>query len=281
MAVSFKPLTSTFAAEVVGFDFSQIDTPEVRDQLKSAFEKYRLLVFKNLDIDADQQAKLGEVFGEHAEPTSAPQEFIDKLPSERNTVYVSNQRPDGMLGNGELAYHHDHLFDADPLRIIMLYGVEVPKAGGATKFRSCADAYKLLDSDTREQAEKVECLHLFDFYETLGNYDMSGERDMVFSLEKAPPEAPRHWQPLIWRDPATGERVPWVNFGSVVDFKGVDLEEGKALLGNILDYAAQGNEYIHQWNVGDAVIWNNLHLQHARIPFDPTQARTLRRSTLM
>ena len=39
--------------------------------------------------------------------------------------------------------------------------------------------------------------------------------------------------------------------------------------------------YTHHWRLGDLVLWNNRTFQHARMPFDESKPRTLRRTTLM
>lgn len=277
MTLEFRPLTSTFGAEVLGVDPSQPLDAETQKELRAGFDKYRMLLFRNAEMNAAQQARFGEVFGPHAPRPPVPEGMLPA--GEENTQYVSNRRADGILPNGELFYHQDHTFDEEPVRAIMLYGVEVPSAGGATKFRSCADIYKSMDEPTRALAETVNCLHLFDYTQDIQG--IGDDRQIVFSLDNVSPGAPRKWQPLVFRDPRGGDPSAWVIFASTADFEGVSFDEGVKLLGDILDQAEDVNEYHHQWRVGDALIWNNLHLQHARVAFESGEPRTLRRTTLM
>jgi len=39
--------------------------------------------------------------------------------------------------------------------------------------------------------------------------------------------------------------------------------------------------YAHDWRTGDMIFWDNLVLQHARLPFDPDVTRTLRRTAIV
>lgn len=287
MTLQLKPLSSTFGAEVVDFHpRDALESLPIQAELKDAFRTHKVLLFNAKGLTSAEQSGFGEIFGVH-QPILAPT-------PEQNTQFVSNNRADGMLANGELSYHQDNLFDEEPTRAIMLYGVEIPTSGGATKFRSCADMYNSMNGPTRERAEQVRILHLFDYKSELLNAPPFGteeykswligindERKVVFSLDTAPADAPRCWQPLVWRDPRDGEPALWCTIPGTVGFEGVSYEEGLQLLNEILDQCEGVNQYVHDWAVGDLLIWNNLHTQHARLPFSSDEPRTLRRSTLL
>lgn len=287
MPVVFKPLSKTFGVEVCDLDFASPLDPEVKEQLRAAFRQFNLLLVRDVGINTAEQAAFADIFGD---PAPLPVVSTAANVEEPETQYVSNTRSGGILPNGELAYHQDHLFDPEPVRAIMLYGVEVPASGSATKFRSCSDIYEHMSEPLRSNAENVRCLHLFDFESEAvkpptDNVEVwaSGlkDRDCPFSLETASPNAPRTWQPLIWRNPETGLATVWCNHGSTVAFEGATYEQGKALLNQIADVAEGVDDYVHDWRTGDLLLWNNLTLQHARLPFKSTESRTLRRSTIM
>lgn len=287
MTISFRPLDGTFGAEVLGVDPSQQLDASTKDILREAFDKYDMLILRDAQLDAAQQARFSQIFGP---PAPAPVVIGAPAPVEADTQYVSNNRSDGIIPEGEMAFHMDHVFDEDPLRIIMLYGIEVPGTGGATKFRATNDIYHSLDDDLREEAEATRCLHLFDFNSegvkgeggkpAPWDESLEGGRS-PFSLETASPGAPRAWQPLIWHNPRTGKPAVWCNPGTTIAFEDKSVDEGYDLLGRIQRKAAGVQEYAHDWRQGDLVLWNNLTLQHARTNFDPTEKRTLRRSALM
>lgn len=287
MHLSFKPITKTFGAEVVGYDPDGHIDDDTKDQLLKAFDDYDLLLLRDLQLNAAQQADFAHIFGR-----PAPQTLVapgSPAAAEPETQYVSNTRSDGIIPNGDMAYHMDHVFDAEPVRILMLYGVEVPGEGGGTKFRSCADIYERLDDRLKDKAEAVRCLHLFDPFNPAlkvepgrpAPWDEETEDGRsVFSLENASPMALKAWHPLVWRNPRSQKKAAWA-IRAVVDFEGISKDEGRALVSQMWEDAKQQNEYVHNWRTGDLVLWNNLMLQHGRTPFKPTEKRTLRRSQLL
>ena len=61
-------------------------------------------------------------------------------------------------------------------------------------------------------------------------------------------------------------------------FVGWDLDESDAVRAEIHRLAyADRNTYVHDWEVGDLIIWDNVALQHSRRPVPQDGPRTLRR----
>lgn len=287
MSISFRPLIKTFGAEVIGYDPSRDADEATKDQLRDAFDRYDLLLLRDVRFDAAQQARFSRIFGEPAPQTIVPPDGAPS--SESETTYVSNTRPDGIIPNGEMMYHMDHVFVPEPVRIIMLYGVEVPSQGGGTKFRSCADIYNNMNERQKAKAEAIRCLHLFDIFNEAikvepgkpAPWDEETEHGRsVFSLENASPHALMAWHPLVWQNPRSGKKSMWC-LRAPVAFEGADEEEARALIDEAWRDAKKLEEYVHDWRTGDLVLWNNLMMQHGRMPFQPTEKRTLRRSQLV
>ena len=51
---------------------------------------------------------------------------------EDETKYMSNNRIDGILGKGELDFHHDPLFQEVPLRALIISAIEITESGSET-----------------------------------------------------------------------------------------------------------------------------------------------------
>jgi len=83
------------------------------------------------------------------------------------------------------------------------------------------------------------------------------------------------------RHPTTGQELLTVNemhTDYVVSMDARESEETLRALWSVL-YAPE-NTYLHKWQVGDLVIWDNVALQHGR-PAPPADLpRTLRRVTM-
>ena len=270
MAIEIKPLTPHVGAEVIGLDLHGDYDAATAETLRDAFRKHHLLVVRQPGATDEDQIRFARVFGEISIRYSRANENTAS-----QTQYVSNARPDGILGDGEIVFHMDHVFYDTPLTAIALYGIDIPKSGSATKFRSAQALYEQLPDALRERARDVKILHLFNY-----QGDHTGWQDP----DEAPADSPRAWQPLVWTNPETGEQALWLSPLTTVGFEGIALEEGRRLIDELWNFAASADEpltYVHRWAPGDLVIWDNRMLHHARLPFPSTEPRTLRRSSIV
>lgn len=270
MTLQIKPLSQYVGAEIGGLDLHAPISPADAGELRSAFAKYHLLLIRDPKVSEDEQSAFGEVFGE-----IKIRHRYANVGEVKKTQYVSNTRKDEILGDGEIHYHQDHTFYEKPLSAIILYGVQVPQSGSATKFRKSGAILDKLPAELCARAEGVKCLHLY-------NYE--GDYTKWQDPSRAPANSPRAWQPLVWTNPKTNERALWAIPISTVAFEGISEEGGRQLIDDIWAFAANNDEdctYMHNWSAGDLLIWDNLMLQHARLPFDSNEPRTLRRTPIV
>jgi alpha-ketoglutarate-dependent taurine dioxygenase len=266
-----KPLSAAVGAEIIGFDIHAPADHAPVEQLRAAFRDHHLLLLRDPDISEAEQSRFAQIFGE----ITIRNRYAGGKGPANNAQYVSNNRADGILGDGEIVYHQDHTFYDQPLTAIMLYGIEVPQSGSATKFRNTGAILQRLPRELRARADGVKCLHLYDY-----NGDYTKWQDP----KKASPDSPRAWHPLVWTNPKTGQQALWAIPISTVDFEGIPFDEGKDLLDQVWEFANgidADYTYVHHWAPGDLVIWNNLMLQHARLPFNSNEPRTLRRTPIV
>jgi alpha-ketoglutarate-dependent taurine dioxygenase len=269
MAFEIRKLAPHLGAEIVGLDLRQPFDDATAGALRAAFRDHHLLLVRQKDLPAEDQVRFARVFGDvviRGKYKVTPQEAL--------TQYVSNSRKDGILGDGEIEFHQDHTFYENPLKAIILYGVEIPPSGTATRFRNINVMLDRLPNDLRRRAEGVKVLHLY-------NYE--GDYTRWQDPAEAPADSPRAWQPLIWSEPETGRKALWNIRVSAVDFEGLSYDEGRSLTEALWTFAEGMDDltYVHRWRPGDLVIWNNLMLQHAREPFSSDEKRTLRRTPIV
>jgi alpha-ketoglutarate-dependent 2,4-dichlorophenoxyacetate dioxygenase len=62
--LEIRPLHPLFVAEVIGLDLSRPLPQEVADQVRAAFQRYSVLVFRDQDITDDQQVAFSRLFGD-------------------------------------------------------------------------------------------------------------------------------------------------------------------------------------------------------------------------
>jgi taurine dioxygenase len=270
MSLEFRPLTPHVGAEVIGLDLRETHSPATADALRRAFREHHLLLVRQAGVSDDDQIRFARIFGEirirYARGNEDKQSLIQ---------YVSNARPDGILGDGEIVFHIDHTFYDVPLTAIMLYGIEIPESGTATKFRNAHTLYQRLPPELRERTKGVKVLHLFNY---------QGDHTAWQDPAQAPPDSPRAWQPLVWTNPETGQEALWLSPLNTVDFEGIPRAEGMRLIEDLAAFAdtvESGFTYAHRWAPGDLVVWDNRMLHHARMPFPSSERRTLRRSSIL
>jgi alpha-ketoglutarate-dependent taurine dioxygenase len=73
-----------------------------------------------------------------------------------------------------------------------------------------------------------------------------------------------------------------VNDGQTAEILDMPVEEGQALLKELLPYCSDPSRvYRHKWRVGDVVMWDNLPTQHLAIAdYQLPDRRYLWRTTL-
>jgi len=261
-------MTDTVGAEVVGVDVDRLlHDDEVPAWTHEALEANGVLVYRGLHIDDAAQIafskRLGrvEIFGtgEH------PEIFLVTLDPAKNAAapYL----------RGTFDWHIDGLTDDIPIMATLLSAHGVAETGGETEFASTYAAYEDLTEDERERFESIRVVHTLEA--TQRRLEPNPTPEQLAMWRSRPPKE----QPLIWRH-QSGRRS--VVLGPTADHVvGMDHDEGHALLADILARAtAPGRVYRHEWQVGDLVIWDNRGLLHRALPYDPTSARDMHRTTL-
>jgi alpha-ketoglutarate-dependent taurine dioxygenase len=62
---------------------------------------------------------------------------------------------------------------------------------------------------------------------------------------------------------------------------GMDPPTSRALLDELLAWSTQERFcYVHEWQVGDVVVWDNTGMLHRALPYDPASERTMQRTTI-
>lgn len=263
-----KPLSETVGVEIIGLDISEPLSTEIVVEMKEAFAHHHLLLFRGLDLSSEQQARFARYFG-----VTSQRELNKQVAENDANQYVSNSRPDGIFGKGELDFHIDQLFLEEPLKALILYAVEIPNQGGGTKFLNTQAVYDVMPDALRERLQGLRCRHA-------RAYDKKISSD--WNVVDADVESPSWVHPLLWRDPRNGRHAIWVNKLTTLGVEDMEADESAALIAEVRSHFYNEDlAYAHDWRTGDMIFWDNLVLQHARMPFDPNVTRTLRRTAIL
>jgi len=150
----------------------------------------------------------------------------------------------------------------------------VAEKGGETEFASTYAAYDDLDDGEKERFRKLRVVHSLEASQRRVTKDPTPRQLAAWRSRRT------HEHPLVWTH-RSGRRS--LLLGASADYVvGMDVEEGRALLAALLARATTaGRVYRHEWSVGDTVIWDNRGVLHRAVPYDPTSAREMLRTTIL
>ena len=95
------------------------------------------------------------------------------------------------------------------------------------------------------------------------------------------PEFPDVAHPLVWTHPESGRRALMVSPVQLIDMVGMDRTEGDALLAELVTHVTDGRfTYVHDWEVGDMVLWDNWRTMHSAFGTPPGCDRVVHRTTI-
>lgn len=275
MALDIVPLGGSFAFEVRGLELWRGLNPETAEELARIWSSQGVLVFRRQALSEDELVAFSRCFGD-------PQIIVrtDWQSGNRpEVIQISNMkdyhgRSIGGLGAGELDWHTDQSYVADPATGSILYMVEMPRDGGNTHWANLQLAYEALPNATKRRIDGLSAV--YDYLKRQSTYD--DEKPMSEELRrKTPPIS----HPLVNRHPVTGRKSLYLDPTTTTGIGGLPEAEGEALLEELNAHATRPEfVYTHRWQIGDVVMWDNGFLLHRRDPFDPRQNRLLKRTTL-
>ena len=251
-----------FGVEVHDVDLRGLDAG-ARDELREGFRRHKLLLFRDQDLSDDEHVDVASSFGDIAYEGR----------EERRTVgFVSNHRPDGVLGATAATFHIDYGFFPTPYEALSLYGLEIPPSGTVTWFADAIGAAADLPGDLRARVDGCESRAVVDVTSTVGE---AGVRVREGRLDESYPHTCR---PVLWSHRDTGEEILAVWEQQTDAILPLPPDESTALLERLFGHLYQAaHRYQHEWRTGDLVVWDNHAVQHARPEVGTDEPRTLRR----
>lgn len=266
--VEIVPTGGPVGAEVVGVNLSQEQPGDVVFRLLRAFADHQVLIFRDQNLDLEQQLEVAEWFGPRyvpdpdnplCEPGTAPVSMVSNLEG-------------GFHGHGELSCHSDMPYVPLPVLGSALYAIDVPSQGGDTSWSNLYEAYDALDHAIKAEIANVKVCAINPMSGLLqprANGGRQSYRDFTF---------PTFPHPLVRTHPETGRKSLFVSYASS-ELIGLD-DPGRAakLLAELQAHVDEERwYYTHRWRAGDLVIWDNRCTNHKRTAFDSSQRRVMRR----
>ena len=191
---------------------------------------------------------------------------------------ISNVKIDGQpiggLGNDEARWHTDMSYNDIPPMASVLYGLEVPPAGGNTSFANMYAAYATLDADTKRAIAGLACIHD-------ASRNSAGELRRGFADLTDPRDAVGARHPLVRTHPVTRRKGLFLGRRRNAYVPGLSLAASEALLDQLWAHATQPALcWTQVWRPGDVVIWDNRCVLHRRDAFDDHCRRVMHRTQI-
>lgn len=295
MNLTVTPLDN-IGVEVSGFDINKPISDELAAELKALWYEHAVLLIRGQEITPENQIAFSRVFGPlEMHPLKAttsdknPELFVLENGGDKDRFSTANYNGEKIVGR--LDWHMDLHYTGKPNHGALLTAVTVAGEGGLTGFGDLAKAYDALDSDTKALLEKIEVVYSFSMQRRHMRYvNLDGYEPGPFSPTKPSdigfPDFPDAAYPAAYKHPISGRKV----LGIVEQFLdrvitpqqfGLSNDESIDLLERLVDHTRKPEfHYLHQWQQGDLVLWDNWRAMHCTTGTKPGVRRVINRTTI-
>src|SRR5947207_13998725 len=149
--LEIAPLHPSLGAEITGVDLGQPIDVTTRQALSRALADHLALVFHDQSLTPVQYLAAASVFGPSMEQHYS-QHHMPDFPLIGMIWHRNGQQP-------AERWHTDHTNRERPPAATILYGVEIPSAGGATSVASMRAAYRALPEEERRRLDALTTFH--------------------------------------------------------------------------------------------------------------------------
>lgn len=282
MAITLAPLSGPLGAEIHGLAPDHVDELD-RTRLREAFLEYGVLLARGLtDLTPEQHVEITRIFGEpsiHPIPTirlkGHPEIIV--LAGDANESLAEDD-PAGEEVVGQIPWHSDLTYTDSPSRGSLLLARVVPPELGETGYIDTAAVYDALPDALRTRIAGRRAIHsLGPIQEALKSAartdaEMEGGDAPVF-------ESVTH--PLVHQHPESGRSVLNISPAFLQGIEGLPTRESDSLVEDLKGFALQDRfVYLHEWQVGDLVFWDNWRTMHRAIGHKRKHSRRMHRTTL-
>lgn len=251
------PLHPSLGAEVAGVDLQRpIDEP-TRQALSRALADHLALVLRDQALTPAQYLGAASAFGPPMEQHYS-QHNMNDFPLIGLIWHRNGQRPAEQ-------WHTDHTNRERPPAATLLYGVEIPSAGGGTSVANMRAGYLALSADERRRLESLKTFNSLD----RGRTDTRQEDQDKYGT---PVE-----HPMVRTHPVHGSRAVYFHISKATHISGMAPEASRAYMSDLLDRMIRPEIiYHHVWHRGDLLVIDNRATMHrAHRDYDQSQSRVL------
>jgi alpha-ketoglutarate-dependent sulfate ester dioxygenase len=244
--LTVRPLQPQIGAEISGVDLAAPLSDAARDEIKATILKYKVVFFRDQNINVEQQAAFAARFGKlYIHPNTNRNEKvanIHKIEAANFGKYERTKDPTTI----EAGYHTDTSWRLVPTWGAVLRAITLPEVGGDTIWVDAGAAYDGLSDEWKERLSKLHVTH--DFRE---------------ALNRVGKDYPIVAHPIVRTHRETQKKTLWVNFTQRPHIVGLDLAEGREILQHVLaQYQKPEIQVRFSWRPGSVAFWDNRAAVH-------------------
>ena len=278
MSITIRKLTATFGAEITGVDLRTVDDATFAE-IKHAFEDFSLLLFPQQELDDETQIAFSSRFG----PLQSTYAHIANNHQASQISVVTNLDENGEVlkeGDprltfrlGQRNWHSDSSFKKVPAHASLLHARILPPDGGETEFATMRAAYDALPAARQQALDGLIAIHHYGHSRRNTGIAITNKEE----AERYPPVP----QALVRKNPANGRKGLFVS-SHASHIQGMDEAEGSALIQELIANCTQPQfTYLHRWQVGDLIMYDNRCLMHRARPYKMSEhPRVLHRTAV-
>jgi alpha-ketoglutarate-dependent sulfate ester dioxygenase len=249
-AVTVSPLQPTIGAEIGGVDLRSPLSGAARDQIKAAILQYKVVFFRDQDLDRDQHAAFAQQFGPLYTHPSVNKPYGDKVPAIHQIAAADAEKyaklAELQKAEGWDPYHTDTSWRLVPAWGAVLRAVTLPEVGGDTIWVDAGQAYDGLPDDVKDRLDGLHVTH-----------------DYRAALLSSGHDYPIVAHPIVRTHRETGRKILWVNFSQHPWIVGFDRDESRELLSIVHDqYRKPDYQVRFSWRPGSIAFWDNRAAVH-------------------
>lgn len=274
-------------AEVRGVDLAAELDDETIAAIRHAVDTHGMIYFRGQQLPPERQVALSHRFGRVQKHVR--QEFA--LSGYPEIHLISNvkegERSIGSAYAGD-DWHTDLCFMREPLRYAMLHALEVPtdatgRVLGDTHFASTTYAYDTLPADLKRAISGRHGIFQYHRAQALKQQARAKDHarpDLTAEQKAATPDVTH---PIVVTHPISGRKLIYVNRVYTFGIVGMSEEDAQPLLQQLFAHIARPEVvYVHHWQAGDVIMWDNWPTQHQAIgDYRLPQRRLMHRTAMM
>jgi taurine dioxygenase len=255
-ALRITPLHPSLGAEVAGVDLAQPLDAATRDALTRALGDHLALVFRDQTLTPAQYLAAAAVFGppmeQHYSQHNMPDHPLIGLVWHRNGQQPAER------------WHTDHTNRERPPAATILYGVEIPSAGGGTSVANMRAAYAALPEGERRRLDGLTTFNGLDGHKDTRPEDLAKYGTPI-----------EH--PMVRTHPVHGSRAVYFHVSKATHISGMTPAASRAYMDELLERMIQpAIVYTHAWRKRDVLVIDDRATMHrAHGDYDRSESRVL------